>query len=65
MSAIEAFMQAHQARGEIATGLLYVDPLATDLHTALNTSASALNSLDAQALCPGAGVLDKINASLR
>jgi 2-oxoglutarate ferredoxin oxidoreductase subunit beta len=60
-----AYMQAHQARGEIATGLLYVDPLATDLHTALNTSASPLNALGAQALCPGAGVLDKINASLR
>jgi 2-oxoglutarate ferredoxin oxidoreductase subunit beta len=60
-----AFMQEHQARGEIATGLLYVDPLATDLHTALNTTARPLNTLDAPDLCPGVNVLEKINASLR
>ena len=60
-----AYMQAHQARGEIVTGLLYVDPNATDLHTALNTSAQPLNALGAAELCPGAGALAKINASLR
>ncbi|MFC5500121.1 2-oxoacid:ferredoxin oxidoreductase subunit beta [Caenimonas terrae] len=59
------FMQAHQARGEIVTGLLYVDPLATDLHTSCNTTATPLNALDAPQLCPGAGALGKINASLR
>ena len=60
-----AFMQAHQARGEVVTGLLYVDPLATDLHTALNTRDAPLNALGAAALCPGARALDKLNASLR
>ena len=60
-----AFMQSHHARGEVLTGLLYVDPLATDLHTALNTTARPLNTLGSGELCPGAGVLDKINASLR
>ncbi|RZI64645.1 MAG: 2-oxoacid:ferredoxin oxidoreductase subunit beta, partial [Variovorax sp.] len=60
-----AFMQAHQARGEVVTGLLYVDPLATDLHSALNTTARPLNALREPELCPGASVLDKINASLR
>lgn len=60
-----AFMQAHQARGEVVTGLLYVDPLATDLHTAMNTCAQPLNTLDAPQLCPGAAALRKINASLR
>jgi 2-oxoglutarate ferredoxin oxidoreductase subunit beta len=28
-----SYMQQHQARGEVVTGLLYLDPLATDLHT--------------------------------
>ena len=60
-----AFMQAHQARGEVVTGLLYVDPLATDLHTALNTTDQGLNSLGLQQLCPGAQALDKLNASFR
>jgi 2-oxoglutarate ferredoxin oxidoreductase subunit beta len=59
------YMQTHQARGEVVTGLLYVDPLATDLHNALNTSETPLNLLDAAQLCPGAGALEQINASLR
>jgi 2-oxoglutarate ferredoxin oxidoreductase subunit beta len=60
-----AHMQQHQARGEVLTGLLFVDPLATDLHTALNTSARPLNTLGPDALCPGGAALDKLNASLR
>jgi 2-oxoglutarate ferredoxin oxidoreductase subunit beta len=59
------YMQTHQARGEVVTGLLYVDPLATDLHTALNTSETALAALGAAQLCPGVPALEKINASLR
>jgi len=60
-----SYMQQHQERGEVVTGLLYVDPLATDLHTALNTSERPLNTLGAAQLCPGAAVLDKLNASFR
>jgi 2-oxoglutarate/2-oxoacid ferredoxin oxidoreductase subunit beta len=60
-----AYMQKHQALGEVVTGLLYIDPLATDLHTALNTSAQPLNTQSAQQLCPGAAALAKINTSLR
>ena len=60
-----AYMQTHQARGEILTGLLYVDPLATDLHTALNTTERPLNTLGVAELCPGPAALDKLNASLR
>ena len=60
-----AYMQTHKARGEVLTGLLYVDPLATDLHTALNTTGRPLNMLDAADLCPGVGALDRLNASLR
>ena len=60
-----AYMQEHAARGEVVTGLLYVDPLATDLHRALNTTAAPLNSLGMRELCPGARALDKINAALR
>jgi len=60
-----SYMQQHMARGEIVTGLLYLDPLSTDLHTALNTSAVPLNTLNATQLCPGAVALAKINAALR
>ncbi|OJX34095.1 MAG: 2-oxoglutarate ferredoxin oxidoreductase subunit beta [Burkholderiales bacterium 68-12] len=58
-------LNTQQARGEIVTGLLYVDPVATDLHGALNTCSMSLNQLDERALCPGAEALQKINAALR
>jgi 2-oxoglutarate ferredoxin oxidoreductase subunit beta len=60
-----SYMQKHQALGEVVTGLLYVDPLATDLHTSLNTSTTALNAQREVQLCPGAAMLEKLNASLR
>ena len=58
-------VQRMAAEGEIATGLLYVDPQASDLHHALNTVDKPLNTLAADVLCPGAEVLAKINASMR
>ena len=58
-------VMAHQARGEIATGLLYIDPEASDLHAGLNTVAKPLNSLNEADLCPGQAALAQLNASLR
>lgn len=58
-------MQRKAAHGEVLTGLLYIDPLATDLHTALNTTAVPLNKLGPDKLCPGSATLAKINAALR
>jgi 2-oxoglutarate ferredoxin oxidoreductase subunit beta len=58
-------VQAHQAKGEVITGLLYIDPQADDLHQALNTSATPLNALGQSKLNPGATALSKLNASLR
>jgi len=58
-------VQAMYARGELATGLLYVDPAAGDLHQQLNTVTCALNTLAEAELCPGQAALAKINAALR
>ena len=57
-------IQSHQARGEIVTGLLYVDPAADDLHGHLNTVDVPLNRLAEAELCPGAAKLAAINAAL-
>jgi 2-oxoglutarate ferredoxin oxidoreductase subunit beta len=54
----------HEARGEILTGLLYVDGAADDLHAHLNTVARPLNGLDERDLCPGSAALAAINAEL-
>jgi 2-oxoglutarate ferredoxin oxidoreductase subunit beta len=64
LAAMNLIAQRH-AQGEIATGLLFVDPEAGDLHGHLNTVAAPLNSLGANELSPGAGVLAKINGGLR
>ena len=53
------------ALGEIATGLLYVDESAKDLHGHLNTVETPLNQLDDADLCPGNSALEALNASLR
>jgi 2-oxoglutarate/2-oxoacid ferredoxin oxidoreductase subunit beta len=59
------YVNRHQAKGEVVTGLLYLDPQSGDLHSHLNTVAMPLNRLDAAQLCPGSATLDKINAALR
>ena len=58
-------IMAHQAKGEIVTGLLFIDNDAGDLHDHLDTVPTPLNRLDATTLCPGASALERINASLR
>ena len=60
-----AYVQEHAARGEVVTGLLYVDNDACDLHEQINSVEQPLNTLTAAELCPGSAVLEKINASLR
>jgi 2-oxoglutarate ferredoxin oxidoreductase subunit beta len=60
-----AFLQKHVAKGQVVTGLLYVDAEAEDLHSHLDTVAAPLNTLGEKELCPGSAALEKINASLR
>jgi 2-oxoglutarate ferredoxin oxidoreductase subunit beta len=54
----------HESRGEILTGLLYVQPDADDLHANLNTVDVPLNRLGTRELCPGSTALASINAEL-
>src|SRR4051812_27856638 len=59
------FLQQHAAKGQIVTGLLYVDSEPEDLHAHFNTVATPLNAMSEKELSPGSAALDKINASLR
>jgi 2-oxoglutarate/2-oxoacid ferredoxin oxidoreductase subunit beta len=52
-------------KGEVLTGLLYLAPDAEDLHAHLNTYEVPFNRLAENDLCPGGGMLEKINAGLR
>jgi 2-oxoglutarate ferredoxin oxidoreductase subunit beta len=64
LSSITA-MQNAKTKGEILTGLLFVDPETDDLHSMIETSDRPLNTLLESDLCPGSAVLDKINSSNR
>jgi 2-oxoglutarate ferredoxin oxidoreductase subunit beta len=55
----------HEARGEILTGLLYVNGDADDLHGHLKTVQQPLNRLGEAELCPGAAALVALNADLQ
>ncbi len=59
------YVHERQAKGEVVTGLLYVDSEAKDLHEHFNTTETPLNRLSANELSPGAAMLAKINNSLR
>jgi len=63
-SATSAIHKAKE-KGEILTGLLYIDENSRDLHDMLDTSETALNTLGKHTLCPGNEALAKLNASLR
>jgi 2-oxoglutarate/2-oxoacid ferredoxin oxidoreductase subunit beta len=60
-----SYLMRHQAKGDIVTGLLYVDPNARDLHEAQGTVKTPLNALTKKDLVPGLSALEKINAGLR
>jgi 2-oxoglutarate/2-oxoacid ferredoxin oxidoreductase subunit beta len=61
-----AHVRALQARGEIATGLLYADPgPSSSMHHTLGTAETPLVELPYDALCPGAASLDELMAELR
>ena len=58
-------LEDHRAKGNILTGLIYMDKDSRELHELLDTSQRPLNELGASDLCPGNTVLKNINASLR
>lgn len=59
------FVQRCQEEGEVVTGLLYVDPDASDCHEVLDTVQRPLNELQVDELCPGSAALDAINEGYR
>jgi 2-oxoglutarate ferredoxin oxidoreductase subunit beta len=60
-----AYLESRRARGEVVTGLLYVDEQSDDMHAALSTVGVPLNALGDTDLVPGNAALGGVNASLR
>lgn len=56
------YVMKHQDKGEIVTGLLYIDEGRDDMHTANKTVSTPLVELPYEKLCPGAEALEKLQA---
>jgi len=61
----EIHVRACQSRGEIATGLLFVDESSRDMHDLLQTPATPLVDVPYERLCPGAAALEALMARHR
>ena len=62
---VGAYLQEHQGKGEIVTGLLYVDESVADLHELNQSSPTALSKLPYEQLCPGSAALDQLQKEFR
>jgi 2-oxoglutarate ferredoxin oxidoreductase subunit beta len=62
---VSGYIEEHQAKGVVLTGLLYVNERAEDLHEMNKTSETPLTSLPYEALCPGSAALAKLQEEYR
>ena len=54
-----------QARGEVATGLLFIEPTSMDLHAFENTVDGPLVDVPFEKLCPGSSKLAELQSRWR
>ena len=59
------FLQEHQQKGEIVTGLLFVDGNAPDLHEVNKTVETPLARVEFDKLCPGSVALEELQQEFR
>jgi 2-oxoglutarate ferredoxin oxidoreductase subunit beta len=58
-------VELHRNRGEVATGLLFVDKQASDMHDVNNTTDVPLSRVPFEKLCPGSAALDEFQKAFR
>jgi 2-oxoglutarate ferredoxin oxidoreductase subunit beta len=58
-------LQERQNKGEILTGLLFVDESVSDMHEMSNTPDEPLATLSYEKLCPGSDALNKLQEEFR
>jgi 2-oxoglutarate ferredoxin oxidoreductase subunit beta len=63
--AASTYLQQHQARGQVPTGLLYVDEKSPEMHEMNATTDVPLSQLPFEKLCPGSAALDKLQEEFR
>lgn len=64
-SSVGTYLHDHARRGEVPTGLLFVDESVPDVHERNRSTTVPLNEVPYDALCPGADALDALQAAYR
>ncbi|MGH7694384.1 MAG: 2-oxoacid:ferredoxin oxidoreductase subunit beta, partial [Gemmatimonadaceae bacterium] len=59
------FVRAHQAKGEVVTGLLYIEQSGADMHAVSKTVERPLVELPFDELCPGSAALEELMTEYR
>ena len=59
------FLERHRARGEVVTGLLYIDQNVPDMHAQLRTVATPLKDMDYVRLNPGSEALAELQKGMK
>jgi 2-oxoglutarate ferredoxin oxidoreductase subunit beta len=62
---VMAYLQEHQAKGEVVTGVLYLDESVPDMHEMSGTHEIPLTQVPYEKLCPGSDALSKLNEEYR
>jgi 2-oxoglutarate ferredoxin oxidoreductase subunit beta len=63
--AAAAEVERHRLKGEVATGLFFVDTQSRDMHDISGTTDVPLSQLPFEKLCPGSAALDELQKSFR
>ena len=59
------YIRSHHRKGEIVTGLLYIDESEPDMHAINQTTKTPLNDLPFDKLCPGGEALETLQQRFR
>jgi len=62
---VYAYLEEHRRKGEIPTGLLYIDDTAPEMHAQNDTPDEPLARVPFEKLCPGSAMLDKLQEAFR
>jgi 2-oxoglutarate/2-oxoacid ferredoxin oxidoreductase subunit beta len=58
-------IERHRAKGEVATGLFFLDTKSRDMHEISGTTDVPLSQVPFEKLCPGSAALDELQKSFR
>ena len=59
------YLSEDHGKGEVVTGLLYIDESVPDMHELNQTPAQALTKIPYEKLCPGSAALDELQEEFR